>query len=262
MGPFHLTDRAVLGLTGPDARPLLQDTLTQDINRLEQTPLLYTALLSPQGKLLHDAFIWQDNDWLYLDVHQPRLMALAASLHRYCVGLNVDFHDLTNEVQIYATLKDGQPDPRLQNLGCRLYTRTPQPAAAPVAAYHAHRVSLGVPDPALEAAASKALPAELHLHHLDALSFTKGCYVGQEVTTRLHTRGTPKKYLYLADYAGTAPPGTPVLAGSATVGWLGSHSEGKALATVQTRATGKDLIAGDKPLRNLHLPAYVESSEN
>jgi hypothetical protein len=259
MGYFHLTDRALLGLTGPDAKELLQGTFTQDISLLENQPLIYAAHLSPQGKLLHDIFLWQEEGWLYLDVFRPRLMELASALHRYQVGLRVEFHDMRDDFHLYASPEEGLRDPRLGHLGCRLYRRQPLPAesVSPVSAYHAWRIALGVPDAAIDNPAGKALPAELGLNHLNALSFTKGCYVGQEVTTRLHNRGSPKKRLYLCDYTGNAPAETPIRAAGAAVGWLGSHAEGTALAIIQTRAAEKDLAAGDIPLRNVRLPDYV-----
>ena len=252
---YHLTDRAILALKGADAKELLQGTITQDINLLDTQPLLYAAHLSPQGKALYDFFIYTVDGTYYLDVHKPQLLDIAKALHKYCVGLKVDFDDLTDEVNIYATNQETPwPDPRLPDLGYRNYTPNTQKQAEPVESYHAKRINLGVPDIALDAPFGKTLPAELGLEDLNGVSFTKGCYVGQEVTARMHHKTTPKKRLYQTRVTSPLPPFTEIKTDTdSKAGWLGTMDlkTQTGLCIISTRFKDATLTAEGSPIQIL-----------
>ncbi|MFZ2620182.1 MAG: hypothetical protein WAX89_04845, partial [Alphaproteobacteria bacterium] len=226
-----LPHRGLLGLTGPDASALLQGTCTQDVRLLESQPLLYAAHLTPQGRLMCDFLVFQHNSMLVLDVATTHLLPLAKSLHRYSVGLQVELHDMSANWQqgLSATATPhSYADPRHPQLPQRVYAPktmayTPQHDETLFwADFH-----LGIADGVLDNPHGKALPAELGLDKT-AISFTKGCYVGQEVTARLHHKAKPTKQLYKCTYTNHAPTGTPVMAAAVEAGWLGRSHHGHA----------------------------------
>ncbi|MDD9912716.1 MAG: hypothetical protein OXR68_08235 [Alphaproteobacteria bacterium] len=256
----HLSNRGILALTGKDALDLLQGALTQDVRKLADTPLLYATHLTPQGKLVTDVFLWQQDDALMLDVHVDMLMPLAQSLNRYCVGMDVEFEDLSADYCVCADISPtpthGCSDPRHTALGSRFYA-TQCPSSSSLDVYEAYRISLGIPDVFVDFPNQNFLPAELGLHHLNAIDFDKGCYVGQEVTTRLHRRGTPKKALYVLD-AVLASVGSPItLESGTTTGKVGATAGDKTLAALQIRSADKPLFCQEEKIPTPRLsPIY------
>lgn len=262
-----LTDRTLLGLTGADTHAVLQSTLTQDITLLNAATPLFAAHLSPQGKVLGDMLISTDGTMVYLDVAATIAMDIARSLHTYSIGQNVEFHDCSDTHQITAIWGEDAPttaipDPRLAALGWRIVqplgTDLPGTAAS-LAAYHAHRIACGVPEVGVDVSPGQALTAELGYEHLHGVSFEKGCYVGQEVTARMHHKTQPKKRIHQVAYHGEAPAGTPITKGGREVGWLGSTGHGQALALLRLRdiATEEALMVGADTVTAISLPSYI-----
>ncbi len=262
---IHLASRALLGLKGRDAHELLQATCTQDVRKLANTPLLYGAHLTPQGRLVGDFLFFEQDDYLMLDIHKDALMHVARGLHKFKAAMDVSFEDLTDDYAVLvnmATAGEGLPDPRLPALGRRVYAPQVPTEAVDEMNFETVRIQAGVPDGWLESPVGKALPAELGLQYLQGIAFDKGCYVGQEVTARLQFRGAAKKAVYLCDYAGDAEPHTSVtLATGNDAGWLGSHANGIALVVLPTRHAEKNLFVADVPLKNLRLPPHVKQGK-
>lgn len=259
---IHLTSRALLRLRGADAHDLLQATCTQDVRKLADTPLLYGAHLTPQGRLVGDFLFFEQEGDLLLDVHKEALMHVARGMHKFKAAMDVTFEDLTDDYAVLVNLAeggDGMPDPRLPGLGRRVYRPQVPTDAVDEVNFEVVRMQAGVPDGWVDAPSGKALPAELGLEHLHGVAFDKGCYVGQEVTARLQFRGEAKKAVYMCDYTGDAVPHTAVtLATGNDAGWLGSYADGIALVVLPKRHAAKNLFVGEVPLKNLRLPAYVK----
>lgn len=222
-----LDDRAVIALSGPDARSLLQGLITNDIEQLSPERALYAALLTPQGKILHDFILAEGDGAVLLDCAAEAADALVRRLTMYRLRAKVEI--ARREQLVVMAAWDGDPlpgiaftDPRLRELGLRaIAARAEAPTDLGLAsAYRAHRLALGVPEGA-DFAQDKMFALDADLEELHGVDFGKGCYVGQELTSRMKHRGTARKRLLPLASADGAPlpeAGTPVLAGNGNLG--------------------------------------------
>ncbi|WP_341896426.1 folate-binding protein [Ferrovibrio terrae] len=253
-----LPDRALLSLGGDEAAGFLDALVSNNVTGLEPGQAAYAALLSPQGKFLHDFFVTPDphKSGLLLDVAAERLADLQRRLTLYRLRAKVTIAPVDG-VRCYALFGGAAPsvagilfnDPRLTQMGWRLWlpeqAEPPLPLAGP-AAYDAHRIALGVPDGLRDIEIDKGLLLENHFEALNGVDFRKGCYIGQELTARTKYRGLVKKQLYRVQGAQPLPPaGTPIMANGQEVGQLRSVSGSIGLALLRLDATSQDLdVAG------------------
>ncbi|KQT31921.1 aminomethyltransferase [Sphingomonas sp. Leaf412] len=186
-----LTDRAVIRISGEDVRGFLQGLVTNDVAHLP----CWAALLSPQGKALFDFILWDDGDDVLVDCEAAQAPAIVRRLSMYRLRRPIVIAiDDTLAVHWSRDGGEGVPDPRLPALGRRWI-------AAPGAAAHgwrAHRLSLGVPEGVAELGDGETLWLEANARELNGVSFTKGCYVGQENTARMHHRSKVNRRLVVA----------------------------------------------------------------
>ncbi len=241
MEPAHLTDRAVLAVTGPEARDFLQGLITNDIGRLSQGTGLYSALLSPQGKILFDFFITEGDGALLLDCVAQAQDALFRKLRLYKLRAKVEL-EMRGQLGVYAGLPGAAatqavtfPDPRHPGLPVRsigAVAEMPTGLAGPEA-YHAERLALGVPEGA-DFGFEKIFALDAGLDELHAVSFEKGCYVGQELTARMKHRATARKRPHLISANAPLPvPGTPVMGNGMEAGEILSTDGIKGLALMR-----------------------------
>jgi tRNA-modifying protein YgfZ len=272
-----LADRAVLKVTGADARKFLQGMLTSDVSKLEDGRAIHAGLLAPQGKILFELFVVAANGDFLIDVAQDKPAELIKRL---------GFYRLRSQVEIaeekglkVAAVWSGSPrlpegaivyaDPRLAELGSRAML----PAVASIGAldcteaseadYHAMRIKLGVPEGGRDYAFGETFPHEALFDQLHGVDFKKGCYVGQEVVSRMEHRGLARKRIVPVE--GDAPlpaPGTPVEAGGVPIGELGSVAGASGLASLrldraeEALAKGSPLMAGGVRI-TLRQPAFA-----
>jgi len=218
MQPCRLDDRAVISLTGPEARGFLQNLVTNDLDRLEPGRGLYAALLSPQGKIGFDFFVVEGEGGLLLDVAAAAREALLKKLKLYRLRAQVEIA-AREELGVYAALTGDAVrravsfrDPRHDGLPARSIGAVAEmPADLPgTADYHEARLALAVPEGG-DFGFEKIFALDGGLDELHAISFTKGCYVGQELTARMKHRATSRKRPLLAmGDAPLPPPGTAV----------------------------------------------------
>ncbi|MEG3163795.1 folate-binding protein [Sphingomonas sp. PB2P19] len=189
-----LTDRAVIRVSGADVRGFLQGLVTADTAALTPTTPAWSALLSPQGKALFDFILWADDEDVLIDAEATQADALVRrlSLYRLRRAIAIAVTDLA--VHWSRVGGAGVPDPRLAALG----TRWIAPATAPVSGWLAHRLSLGVTEGVGELGNGETLWLECNARELNGVSFTKGCYVGQENTARMHHRSKVNRRLVVA----------------------------------------------------------------
>ncbi len=264
----HLDDRAVLRIGGADARAYLQDLLTNDVTRLAPGQPLWAGLLSAQGKVLFDMILHDDGDAVLADVQAASAEALAKRLTMYKLRRSVTIEVTDARVMTAWGGSAGRAaDPRLAGLGERWVegagTALPQPppqvgrglesegagsafssctpsplgegaggrerALTTTLAYHAHRLALGIPD-SVDLIPDKLMWLEANAVELHGVSFTKGCYVGQENTARMHHRDRLRKRLLPVRFEGAAALGDAVMAGSIAAGELRSHADGRGIA--------------------------------
>jgi folate-binding protein YgfZ len=204
MEPLHLTDRAVLAVTGPEAREFLQGLVTNDIGAIRPGIGLYSALLSPQGKILFDFFIAEGDGALLIDCAAEAQEALFKKLRLYRLRAKVEL-EMRDQLGVYVALPADAAaravsfaDPRLAAMPARsIGAIAEMPAGLPgPAAYHAARLALGVPE-AADFGTEKIFALDGGLDELHGVSFTKGCYVGQELTARMKHRATARKRPWL-----------------------------------------------------------------
>lgn len=277
MEPVFLDDRAVLAVSGPQARDFLQGLVTNDVvNGLAPGTGLYTGLLSPQGKLLFDFLITEGDGALLLDVARDVAPALLKKLSMYRLRSKVEIEpreqlgvyvDLKghpdNRPAPYASRAVSFPDPRLPALGLRsIGARAEMPAnLAGPRVYHEHRLALGVPEGG-DFGQEKVFALDAGLAELNGVSFNKGCYVGQELTSRMKHRATSRKRILTVTADVLLPASGPVAKGGLEIGELLSSHGHSAFALIRLdrleEATG-DVTAAQIPVA-LHRPAWLAAA--
>lgn len=260
-GAMAAGDRAVLRLSGPEARDFLQGLVTNDVRKLDAGPV-YAALLSPQGKYLFDFVLVPDGDDVLVDVKADRAAALGQRLAMYRLRAKVAIAPAGLGVAIgLGARPEGAlvvADPRDAGLGWRAYVADPAGFVAGMAPLDpariaALRVALGVPETGVELVADDSYILEMGFERLNGVDFRKGCYVGQEVTARMKHKTELRKGLARVEVEGPPPaPGTAILAGDRPAGALFTTAEGAGLAYLRFDRAAGELRAGEAIVR---LPA-------
>ncbi|HWE44665.1 MAG TPA: folate-binding protein [Caulobacteraceae bacterium] len=255
----RLRNRALVQVAGPDAAAFLQGLLTCDVEGLAPGALGFGALLTPQGKFLFDLFLRRNEglggESLLLDVEADRRDAFIQRLSPYRLRAKVEIAPA--EGGVWARWGGGEAspawvgDPRLPALGERAYGDAPQAETASADDYDAWRLSLGVPNPTRDCTVDKTFPIEADFDLLHGIDFQKGCFVGQETTSRMKRRGQIRSRTVPIVFDGAAPaPGSEVLAGELRAGEVLSGREGRALALVRLdRVEGAALTVDGRAVR-------------
>jgi hypothetical protein len=261
-----LPDRGVVKVSGDDARRFLNGLVTNDMAKVRPGAARYAALLTPQGKIIADFMIAEasaeDGGGFFLDCPLALAPMLVEKLTFYKLRAKVTIEDLSNSLGVMAfwdgvrESDDGlsYADPRLLALGTR--SILPPDLAAEAAsnlgatltgheAYHAHRIALGVPRGGEDFAYLDTFPHEADMDQLAGVDFDKGCYVGQEVVSRVEHRSTARSRVVPIAYDEFSPmPGLPVMAGEKQVGTLGTTAKGRGLAMLRLDRVADALGAG------------------
>lgn len=230
-------DRQILKVTGPDRIDFLQGLVTNDVGGLS-AGLVYTALLSPQGKYLADFFLVPESDAVLIDVARSLSAALMQRLSMYKLRAAVDIEaaDIPVTRGLGLAPKGAFPDPRHPELGWRAYG---QDSGAASIDWDSLRVAHLIPEAEAELIANDSYILEMGFETLNGVDFKKGCYVGQEVTARMKHKTELKKGLARVQVSGNAKPGDPITADGKPVGTLHTRSGDKALAYLRfDRADG------------------------
>lgn len=207
-----LPDRAVIRARGPEAHTFLQNIISHDMDLLSSQSSLYACLLTPQGKFLFDFFISRDdNDYLIECEGGARAESLLKKLTMYRLRSKVDL-TLENYKPVYMIIGTAQiSDPRHLQLGHRTFIK-PDIDEQPFTVWDRLRITLGVPDGSRDMEVEKLTLIESRIDVFHGVSFTKGCYIGQEITARMHNRGLAKKHLIPVRITGSVPePGTDIM---------------------------------------------------
>ena len=190
-----LEDRGVIQISGSDATSFLQGLITNDINTASEDKLLYTAMLTPQGKFLYDFFVLKTADGYLLDCYKPTIAALIKKLSIYKLRSEIEIKNVSDIYSVYSDSSRGLPDPRLPGFGKRFISGDKPETNAGFAAYEKKRIEFGMPESA-DFIAEDDFPLQCNLEQLNGVSFNKGCYVGQEVTARTKYKGSIKYSFY------------------------------------------------------------------
>ena len=230
----RLTSRALIRVSGADAKPFLHNLLTQDVETLADGDLRFAGMLSPPGRLLFDLFVWGEDGSVVLDVAADRRDALMGRLSMYKLRAQVEI--AADDRPVMACWPGAAAgflaDPRTAGMGGR--SIGDHAADASETDYDAHRLSVGVPDPTADAGSDRTYPIEANFDLLNGIDFQKGCFVGQETTSRMKRRGEIKKRMLPLTFDGPAPePGAEVLNGELRAGEVLTGRDGVAMALVR-----------------------------
>jgi tRNA-modifying protein YgfZ len=248
-----LPDRGVVEVAGEDRASFLQGLVSNDVATLAPGRAAWAALLTPQGKWLADFFVLADGGQrLLLECERAQAPLLVQTLLRFRLRSKVALRDASSDFFVGAAWDGAEPpagtlafrDPRLEEAGWRFLAMAPVEGADD---YDLHRLSLGLPAGSRDLDSQKTVLLEAGFDELGGISWTKGCYMGQELTARTRYRGLLKRRLVPVSVAGPLPgPGTPVLdAAGAEVGEMRSgHPSGPGLALLRLEA-----ITAAEPLR-------------
>jgi folate-binding protein YgfZ len=250
-----LPDRGVVKVAGDGARTLLHGLVTADILNLTPGAARFCALLTPQGKIIADFLAVEapakDGGGFFLDIPRALGPVLVQKLNLYKLRAKVIIEDLSDILRVLA-IWDGlstatygltYPDPRLPVLGMRamISPHLAQEAATAFGAtlvdaseYEIHRIALGIPRGGSDFAYGDAFPHETDMDQLGGVDFVKGCYIGQEVVSRIEHRGSARTRAVPVRYDGAAPePGAQVTIGERQVGVMGSAAAGRGVALLR-----------------------------
>ena len=266
MKAAFLPDRGVVKVSGADARTFLNGLVTTDITRLSPGLGRFGALLTPQGKITVDFLITEapsgHGGGFLIDCPRALAQGLTDKLGFYKLRAKVAVENLSDSLGVLAAW-DGDPamkpdlafaDPRAAALGWRILV--PQALAQKAAdaigaelvdssAYDAHRIDSGAPRGGLDFIYGDAFPHETNMDRLHGVDFDKGCYVGQEVVSRMQHRGTARTRTVRIVLDGPSPePGATILAGDKPVGTMGSTAGHSGLALIRTDRAADALAAG------------------
>ena len=247
----RLESRALIRVSGPDARPYLHNLLTQDVETLAGGQLRHGALLSPPGRLLFDLFLWGETDAVVLDVATERRDALLQRLamYRLRAQVTIEADDRPVLAAWGGPLPDGfVADPRTPDLGGRGFG-APVTTDATEDNWQTHRLAVGVPDPAADCPSDKTYPIEANFDLLNGIDFQKGCFVGQETTSRMKRRGAIKTRMLPVAFDGAPPPfGAEVLNGELRAGEVLSGRDGIAMALLRLDRLEGPLTVDGRPV--------------
>jgi len=281
-----LDDRGVVAVTGDDSAKLLQGIITNDLELLAKQPAIHAALLTPQGKILFEFFVARSGDGYLIDIARAQVGELIKRLALYKLRAKVDIRDAGADYRVIAewgSTARGQgnmpgtvsfTDPRLPALGVRIVAEAGLAASIMSAAaaanagidgYDAHRISLGIPELGKDYATATTFAHEANLDVLKSVSFSKGCFVGQEVASRMEHRGTARTRAVMAESDAPLAPSSTITVGDAQIGTIGSAAGTRALALVrldradEAGQKGQRITAGGVPI-TIRRPDYLKSA--
>ena len=263
----ELPGRGVIEVGGEDRVSFLQGLVSNDVADTAPGRAVWAAFLTPQGKWLADFFVFADGDRLLLDVERAQIAMLVPRLSRYRLRAKVTVAAV-EAYRVYAGWGRGSdpdtniahlttggvpaittPDPRLPNAGWRIVAKEPIPTNATAGDYDAHRLSLGLPDGSRDMESEKSILLEAGFDELQGVSWSKGCYMGQELTARTKYRALIKRRLVPVTIEGPSPaPGTPLFKDGVNVGTMRSSHDKTGLAVIRLDAIKATLICGDATL--------------
>jgi folate-binding protein YgfZ len=262
-----LPERGVVAVEGEDRVAFLQGLVSNDVETAAPGRAVWTALLTPQGKWLADFFIFADADTLLLDCEAEQIPMLIQRLSRYRLRMKTN---LRPEPVLHVHVAWGgrpdlsaimAPDPRLPDFAWRILSAEQLPGNTTPEEWDRHRLAAGLPDGSKDMEADRSVLLEAGFDELAGVSWSKGCYMGQELTARTKYRGLVKRRLVPVSIDGSLPPlGAPVLRDGAEVGTMRSGRDGVGLASLRIDALGGTLRCAEAILKP-SVPSWMRLPE-
>jgi folate-binding protein YgfZ len=239
-----LAHRGVIRLGGVDRRAFLQGLISNDIEQCQPGQAIFAGLLTPQGKFLHDMFVIDNGDDFLIDCEAARAEDLLKRFAAHKLRAKITLANAAHEFDVWAawgvtpanvTAAHVYADPRLTALGSRIIAKknsVPSGGAqTSFEDYDRHRLALGVTDGSRDMIVEKSTLAEGNFDFLNGISWSKGCYMGQELTARMHYRALVKKRLFPVRIEGPAPAfGAAITFNGEDIGDMRSHAGNLGLA--------------------------------
>jgi folate-binding protein YgfZ len=227
-----MNQRSIIEISGADRVSFLQGIVTQDVTKLADEKILFAAVLSPQGKILHDMFLVHQPEAILIDTPSMYAETLIKRLTMYKLRAKITIRDVSSEWSL--SLGDGLPDPRHVELPKRLYASLRAPRSNPFDQKmdchgaeaprnddppipNPQSLSLGIPDSGTDFAPDELVAMDAGYDVLNAISFTKGCYVGQEVTARMHYKNIARKGFFIVESPQHLSTDAALLMGNETI---------------------------------------------
>jgi folate-binding protein YgfZ len=271
MPAAHLPSRSLIRISGKDAQDFMQNLITTDVDDLPERQARPGALLTPQGKILFDFLIWRDDAGFILESDLEHRDALIRRLTMYKLRAAVELLPDAQGVTVFWGKDSGLGsivDAAFAKAGVALSRSAGQidfmqdlreaDAVSGEQAYHALRIAAGLPVSGRDFALQDAFPHDLLFDRSEGVSFRKGCYVGQEVVSRMQHRGTARRRTVVVSAEAALPePGTEITAAEKPVGTLGSVEDRRGLAIVRIDRVG-DALSRGLPLLAAGVPVRLD----
>lgn len=225
-----LEDRALIEIRGADRLSFIQNLITNDINSSEDYQ--YAMMLSPGGRFLFDMFILKEEDKILLDIFAGTKDILFDKLDMYTINQEVELKALTSKIY-YSREDKGHKDPRYEKLGYRFISSD---SFKDDNSYHDDKYLYSIPDGGIDLLYDKAMPQEYGAEELNAISYTKGCYVGQEVISRTKHQGEVRKKIYSISSDSDITDieyGTPIMQQDKKIGIFLSSYGGRGISLIR-----------------------------
>ncbi len=254
-----LKNRSIIAISGNDKEPFLQGIVTQDVKILQNQPIIYSLMLSPQGKFQFDFFIINLKDLWLIDIESPRAQSFLQKLQLFKLRSDVDIRMIDWQVGVSLTKQVYENcflDPRLEELGYRYYSQKID--FSHQSAYESHCLALGVPRGATDMIVDKSIPLEWGMDELKAISWNKGCYMGQELTARSRYVGQIRKRSFPISFEnpGEHTVGDKILSGETEVGELRATKGSLGIALLKLESIGKELHINNNFIK-VHQPHWM-----
>jgi folate-binding protein YgfZ len=272
MPTASLKDRAILSVSGPDAAHFLQNIVTADLDTLAAGEAKPSALLAPQGKILFDFLVSRNNeDDFLLECRADVADDFLRRLMLYRLRAKVEISKQEESVVAVSWETDSIPsetdsswlrDSRFPASAPAWRSYAPQPSDATVEAWHAFRIASGIAESGDDFALGDAFPHDVLLDQFAGVGFRKGCYVGQEVVSRMQHRGTARRRMLIVSGERLPAPGTDITVNGRAIGKLGSTAGGRGLAILRIDRV-KDALDSGAPIEadgvalSVEIPAWA-----
>jgi folate-binding protein YgfZ len=252
MSSAFLPDRRLIRVSGTAATDLLQNLITADIESLLQGEARASALLTPQGKILFDFLIWRDDEGYAIETDDQQQDALLRRLTMYKLRAPVDLKaDTAEGVSVFwneAAPAGAVADGRFAKAGIALHRLPGTSSDGAASDYDALRIAHGIAISGADYALQDAFPHDVLMDVNDGVSFKKGCFVGQEVVSRMKHRGTARRRVVLVSGVSDLPAaGADIVSGGKSIGTLGSVHGANGLAIIRTDRAA-DAMASETPI--------------
>ncbi len=254
--PYYISipNRSLIHIEGEDRIEFLQGLVSNDVRKLKENHILYACILTPQGKFLYDFFIHHGDGFILLDCEgNDRAQDLYDHLNKYRLRTDVKISlEKNNAVYGLFNTQIGLPDPRHFKMGTRSFEKPDDILEEGFVEWDKERITLGIPDGSRDMAVERSTLLECNIDKFNGVDWDKGCYIGQELTARMHYRNLGKKHIQTVKFNGVPlAPFSDIEINGKIIGNMRSSCGDIGLAIIKDEAIKELKNGNDHPLRIL-----------